>query len=146
MSSGERSLALRKLVGQQNAAAHLQRIFNGLQARRERLPFIVPKVGMRSAGSNDEIVITQLEAVKLDGAALKIEALHLAQQHLHVFMLAQDLANGRGNLRRRNPGRRHLIEQRLEGVMIAAIDQRDLDRQPGQRFEQPSDHQIRLRR
>ena len=49
----------------------------------QRLPFIVPKVGVGSAGSSDEIVITQLEAVNLGGAALQIEA------HLVTYIPAE---------------------------------------------------------
>jgi hypothetical protein len=37
-----------------------------------------------------------------------------------------------GNLRRRQRSRGHLVEQRLEQVMIALIDERDANRRTGQ--------------
>ena len=69
-----------------------------------------------------------------DLASAKIEAHHLAQQHLDVLVPGDNLADGRGDLGRREPGGRHLIQQRLKSVMVLAIDQRDLDRQTGQRL------------
>ena len=53
---------------------------------------------------------------------------HLAHEHGDVALLAQDVAQRRGDGRRRQAGGGHLVEQRLEQVMVAAIDQRDLDR------------------
>ena len=134
MLAGDRGFALGQFVRQQNAAANLQRIFNGLQAGCQRLPFIVSEIGVHRAGGDDQIVVGQLEAVHLDDASLQIEAQHFAQQDFDVGVLGEDVANGRGDLSRRNTGSRHLVQQRLEGVMILAIEQRDLHRQTRQRL------------
>ena len=56
--------------------------------------------------------------------------MHLAHVHGDVALIAQDVAQRRGDRRRGEAGGGHLVEQRLEQVMVAAIDQRDLDRRP----------------
>jgi hypothetical protein len=48
--------------------------------------------------------------------------------------VAKDGADGLGNVCRRKHGQRDLIEQRLEGVVIAAVDEGDIDGQMGQGF------------
>ena len=89
----------------------------------------MPEVGVGRAGGNDQIVVGKLESVQLDDAALEVEAEHLAQQDFDVLTLGENLANGRGNFRRRQSGGRHLVQQWLKGVMVLAIHHRDLDGQ-----------------
>ena len=87
-------LALGQLVGQQDAAANLQRVLNRFQSRSHRLPFIVTEIGMRRSGSDDQVVIAQLEVVQLNLVTLKIETRTSPSQHFDIFMTAQNLANG----------------------------------------------------
>ncbi len=49
-------------------------------------------------------------------------------------MMAQNGADGSGDLTGRETGRGHLVEQRLEGVMIFPVDDRDAYRRAGQRL------------
>ncbi len=58
----------------------------------------------------------------------RINVAYLAQQHANVFLGAQDAAQGRGNLARRERSRRHLVHQGLKKVIVAAIDEGDRDR------------------
>src|SRR5271165_1312457 len=101
--TGHSSLAFRKLVGQQNAAANFQRILDGLKAGSERLPLVMAKVSVRRAGSDDEVVVWKFESMHLDDAPLQVEAQHFAEQDFHVVMLVENLADGRRYLRRRQP-------------------------------------------
>ncbi len=61
----------------------------------------------------------------MNNAALKIESSYLGHQHLDVLVAPEYRANWGRDLARRKSGGRHLIKQRLEGVMILAIDQGD---------------------
>ena len=54
-----RTLSLRQFKGQQDAAADLQRVFDRLQARRQRLPFVVTEIGVGGARGDDQKVIVQ---------------------------------------------------------------------------------------
>jgi hypothetical protein len=44
--------------------------------------------------------------------------------------MAEDPANERADVRGRQRGRRHLIQQRLEEVMVAPIEERDANAAP----------------
>ena len=48
--------------------------------------------------------------------------------------MAQDGADGLGDVGRRKHGQRHLVEQRLKGVVVAAVDYGDVDRQVREAF------------
>ena len=47
---------------------------------------------------------------------------HFIHQHLGVGLMAQDGADGLGDVGGREHGQRHLVKQRLKRLMIAAVD------------------------
>ncbi len=55
---------------------------------------------------------------------LHVDALHLREDDLDVFLVAEDFAQRPGDVGGREAGRGHLIEQRLEEVVVAAVDER----------------------
>ena len=57
---------------------------------------------------------------------MAVDAGHPAQDHPHAWRLAQDGADGLGDLRRRQAGRGHLVEQRLEEMVVAPVDDGDV--------------------
>ena len=57
------ALALGPLEREQHAAAHLERVFQRLQARRVRPPVVVAEVRVRRAGGDDQVVVGELGAV-----------------------------------------------------------------------------------
>jgi len=59
---------------------------------------------------------------------LEVESRDLFHEDFDVFVTAQNRTNGRGNFAGGKSCGRNLIEQRLKGVVILAIDDRDLDR------------------
>ena len=63
---------------------------------------------------------------------LGIDIHHLAQQDLDIGGMAHHLAQGRGHIALRHQSRGHLIEQGLEQVEVAFIDQGDAHRLAGQ--------------
>ena len=73
----------------------------------------------------------------MDHPALEVEAGHLGQLHLHVLLLAHDVPEGGSDLARGQHAGRRLVEEGLEQMVIAPVDQRDVDRfasqQPGGR-------------
>ena len=48
--------------------------------------------------------------------------------HLDVFVFAENAANGRRDIGRRKSGGRDLVEQRLEKMIVRAVDHRHPDR------------------
>jgi hypothetical protein len=51
-----------------------------------------------------------------------------AEQDFRIFLFAQHLTQRPGNVGRRQRACRDLIKQRLEQMVVAAVDQRHLDR------------------
>jgi hypothetical protein len=68
---------------------------------------------------------------QLDAVRRPIDAGRIGQQDARVLLFAENAADGYGDLSRRQAGHRHLVEEWLEQVMIAAIDQRHLHWQFG---------------
>ncbi len=128
-------LPLGQFEGQQHAAANFDGVFDGLEAGRERLPLIVAEVGVRGAGGENEVVVVEARAAgQRDLPRGGVDADDFVHQHLGVALVAQDGADGLGNVGRRQHGQRHLVEQRLKGVMIAAVDHGDIDGQAREAF------------
>ena len=55
---------------------------------------------------------------------------HLAELDVDVLVVAEQLAQREGDVARGELRRRHLVEQRLELVVVVAVDQRDARRRP----------------
>ena len=70
--------------------------------------------------------------VRFDALARSIDAADICEQRRHLLASAQQIADRPGNFRRRQRRGRDLVEQRLEQMMVAAIDQRDPDRRTGE--------------
>src|SRR5580698_7403854 len=127
-----------KFEGQQNATADFDRVLDSLQAGGESFPFVVAEIGVAgSGGDNEGIVRNCLSFIfryGLHHAAFEVEARHLSHEHFDVFVAVQDGADRSGNLAGRETGGGYLIEQRLEGVMIFAVDHGDAYGRAGQRL------------
>ena len=50
-----------QLKRQQDAAADFNGVFNGLETRRQGLPFVVAEIGVAGAGGHDQIVVGDLQ-------------------------------------------------------------------------------------
>ena len=121
------------LERRQDAAADVRGVVDLLQAGRHALPFVVAEIGVPRAGREHQRVVGQGAIVERDRAALLVDAVHLAQQHVHVGRAAQDGADRRRDLGRRQAGGRDLVEQRLEQMVVAPVDDGDVGIGTGQR-------------
>ena len=125
-------LPLGQLEGQQDAAANLDGVFDGFEAGSERRPLVVAEVGVGGAGGEDEVVVRELGAAepRVTWRAADVDADDLVHEHLGVLLVAQDGADGLGDVGRREHGQGHLVEERLKDVVVAAVDDRDVDGEP----------------
>ncbi len=57
-----------------------------------------------------------------------------SQQDLDILVPGENVADRSGDFGRRDAGGCDLVQKRLEGVVVLAVEQRDLHRQPGQRL------------
>src|SRR6516164_2345455 len=91
----------------------------------------MPEVARAHAGSDHQIIKHDLADAyarggRLDGAGSNVDASDIRQEYADVSLLRLELTDGRGDLGGREDRRRHLIEQRLKYVVVAAVDQYDL--------------------
>ena len=125
-------LALGALERHQNAPPQRGGVLQRLQAGRERLPFVMAEIGVARAGGENQRVVGQGVAVIEQHALVRgIDAAHGGEQGRDLGAVAQQIADRPGDLGGRQRRGRDLIEQRLEQMMVAPVDQRDRDRRAG---------------
>src|SRR4051794_25745658 len=84
------------------------------------------EVRMRGARGDDEEVVRELAVGHRDDAAIGVDRLHVAHDDADVLLFSQYRADRRGDVARIQRGGGDLIEQRLEEVVVAAVDERDV--------------------
>ena len=116
------------LEGRQDLIAQRDRVRERLERERRLLPLVVPEVrGVRAAGDDQAVVADLLAAVQRQLAPLGVDLGHLGHRHADVGLLAQHAADrGRAVAHRQHAGG-ELVEQRLEQVVVRAVDERDVD-------------------
>ena len=120
--------ALGGLEGDQDPPPDLGRVLDRLEPGRDRRPLGVVEVGVVGAGRDDERVVGDRAAVgEQDLAPLGVDADRLAEDDRRVALLAQDRAQRLGDVARRQRAGRDLVEQRLEQVEVAPVDQGQAD-------------------
>ena len=91
----------------------------------------VPEVRLARACGDDQAVVGNLAAVvqRLHGktAAVEINPDDLAERNGRVALITQHLAERRRDVAFGEESGRHLVEQRLEQVVVGAVDERDVD-------------------
>jgi membrane protease YdiL (CAAX protease family) len=114
--------------GQQHAPADFQGIFDGLEAWSQWFPLIVAEIGMARPGGDHQVGIGNFHIAQFHNSAREIEILDFRHQHFYVATTAHNPANRGGDFARRQSRRSYLIEKRLEGMEVLAVNERDLNR------------------
>src|SRR5262245_9430542 len=110
-----------------------------LQAWSVLRELLMTEVTVRRAGSENQVIVLNLGpiaigAVDEDDLLVLVDADNLAHDDGGIALRAQDLANRCGDLCRRQRANGDLVEQRLEQVMVRAVDEHDLNGGVLQRF------------
>ena len=131
--------ALGGFVGGQNAVADFGGVGHGLQSGGEAREAVLAEVGVLHAGGEDEEVVTDALLASAAAAAAGgfehdlapcgVHMRHGGEQDGGAPMCFEHLADGGGDLARHERGGGHLIEQRLEEVVVGFVDQRHAHRQ-----------------
>ncbi len=127
-------LDLGRLERAQDAGAKLERAAERLELRRMGRPLVVAEVRVGRAAGDDEVVVIEqhvLFAVRHPAephAPLRdVELRRLGEQDARVLLAVQDPSQRRGDLGSREPAGRDLVDERLEQVVVLAIDEGDVD-------------------
>ena len=86
------------------------------------------EIGLADPGGHDQAVVGDLEGLDAGDAgvhdpAVQVEPGDLGQFDPDVLVLAQHVADGRRDLARGDHARGHLVQQRLEQVVVAPVYQ-----------------------
>ena len=129
----------RLFEGEQQAAADQRRVVDRFEARRQPRPVVMAEIGVLRPGRQHQVIVA-LGCPKpgLDPACRGIDAGHLVEQYRGVPLMAQHGPDRLGDIGRRQRRGRDLVQQRLEQVVVVAVDHRHVDgrpRQPASGFE-----------
>src|SRR6266446_5959513 len=83
---------------------------------------------MFGAGGDDEMVERNATAFRDHFFARGIDTRNFGEDDLRISLTAKNSPNRRNNVSRGQPGGRNLIEQRLEEMVVVAIDDSDVER------------------
>ena len=119
-------LALGGLERDQDPPPDLEGVLDRLEPGRDARPLRVVEVGVMGAGRDHERVVRDRATVgQQDLPCLGIDPDRLAEDDRRVALLAQHRAQRLGDVARRQGAGRDLVEQRLEEMEIAPVDERE---------------------
>ena len=126
-------LQRRHLEGPEDPSPDLERVVDRLHPRRPAGELVVTEVGLAGACADDQAVVRDLEGppsgrIAVTVRAVQIEAGHLREPDLHVALATKHVAYGRGDVPLGEDGRGHLIEERLEEMVVDPVHEGHLDR------------------
>src|SRR5262249_13697871 len=116
----------------------LQRVLEALEPGREDFPVLVAEVRVAGACRQDERVVSDLAPVERETPRGEIHLLDFGQEDRDVPRAAQDRPQRGRDVRGIQRGGRPLVEERLEQMVVAAVEQRDphgLPRERARRVE-----------
>jgi len=119
---GRIDLDFRCLERAQQARADEGCLLHGFHAGGELPPLLVTEVVIDGAWREHQVVIAQLAASGAQPPRRQIDLLDLREHHSRVPLVAQDRADRLRDVRRRERRGCHLVEQRLEEMVVVAVD------------------------
>src|SRR5258707_2121051 len=85
----------------------------------------MPEIGTGGAGREPQMIVGhRLAVTEREQARDRVDSGHGTKQDFDARIAPQHLADGFGDIAGRQRGRRDLVEQRLEQMIVAAVDQR----------------------
>ena len=108
-------------------------------------PVVVAEIGMGRARRHDQDVVIDEPSASTTRFSRHVDGRGVGQHHRDVRLMAEDPADRRGDVRRAERGGRHLVEQRLEQVVIGPVDDRDSHRGTPQARPRPGRRSRRRR-
>jgi hypothetical protein len=116
----------------EDPSAQLQRVIDRLHARFVHRELGVTEIRLSRPGSHDQTVIRNthafLDRLEHHLTGPDIDVHDFAQQRPRIALVTQHFPERRRDVSLRQDARRHLVEQRLEQVVVRAVNDRDVHR------------------
>ena len=97
-------------------------------------PVVMAEIGMRGAGRDHQIIVRHIAEIGVQQLLLRSTPRTSSISTVTFCCVAQDMPDRPGHVRRRQRRGRHLIEQRLEAMMVLPVDDGDVGRRAAQRL------------
>ena len=112
---------------------------------------VMTEVGLSRSGGDDQAVVRDVcllaDRVEHHFVRAEVDVLDLSEQRPRVGLVAQHVTDRRGDVSLREYAGSHLVQQRLEQVVVVAVHDCHIDRRPPQRTRgeqaaepRPDDH------
>ena len=124
---GFRFGALGAFEGVEKVVTHAGGFFDGFEAGGVFAPVVVAVVGDLGAGSDDKRVVGKGAAVgEKHFFGLGIDVDSFAEKNFNILLVAEDRTDGRGNFGGGERTGGYLVEERLEEVEVALVEEGDV--------------------
>ena len=123
----------RRLEHAEHLVADRDGVLDLLQGEAVLLDGLEPEEVAGAAGREDQPVVGERPGPGAERAAREVDAEHLREAEREVPLAAEDGAHRVGDVLGREPRGGHLVEQRLEQVVVAPVDEGDAQRGAAQR-------------
>ena len=124
----QRRVAVRGLEHLEDARAQAGGVVERVERERVLLGAgRVEEVRLRADRQHERVAGELLAARQLDAVGRRVDGGHLAELDLDARVVAEQLAQRERDVDRGELRRRHLVEQRLELVVVVAVDERHAD-------------------
>jgi len=121
-------LAIRRFPGLQDMALQADRIGERVQRKRVFRRSLDTEEVHLGAEPEDEVVVGQgLELAETDLARVEIDRRDRVLVNARVRLLVNEVANRVADCRLLEQPRRHLVQERLESVVVVLVDEDDVD-------------------
>jgi hypothetical protein len=124
----QRRFAIGRFPGLQDMVLQADRVGERVQRKGMFLRSLDTEEVDLGAEPEDEVVVGQgLELTETDLARVEIDRRDRVLVNARVRLLVDEVANRVADCRLLDQPRRHLVQERLEGVVIVLVDEDDLD-------------------
>ena len=116
------------LEGDQQSRADGPGVFEIFRTGRHRRPFVVAEVAVGRTGRDHQPVERDGAVGEHHPSSVEVDAGNIAADDIDIGMAREQPADRLGDVAGRQRRRRHLVEKGHEQVVVAPVDDRDLDR------------------
>ena len=89
---------------------------------------VLAEVGVRHADADGEVIEVDADVAAADLPVREVDPVDRAERDADVLLRPEDPPDRVRDVRRREGGRRDLVQERLEQVVVVTVDQDDVDR------------------